>query len=197
MPIPFQDAADVDALGAAAFLRLTPSPSGSGYLGALFLINARGEPLEFAYNRVETPSTFLWRQTDLRRQAERKLTTSLLTVCGRTPRLLLCLADEVGSELFCQDIRLSLPVGRISRALQAAPYSAGETEEAIEQPEPLHLFWFPEPPVPDSVERRLFERLTTHGLLLEPFERAATGVREVFPEVLLEAPARPAPWPAR
>ena len=192
MPVPFQDAEDLEALGAAAFLTIESSGSGeagaggaagtggTGYRGALFLINARGEPLEFAYNRIELPETSLWRRTDLRRYAERSLATSLFSVCARTPRLLLCLAEAVGSELFCQDLRVELPVGRISRPLEAASYAAGEVEEAIEQPEPLHLFWFPASPAPESVERRLFERLRSGGLLLEPFDRAATGLREVY-----------------
>jgi hypothetical protein len=182
VPIPFQDAADVEALGAAAFLKVEPVSGGAGYLGALFLINARGEPLEFAYNRVEVPQTFLWRRRDLRRHAERKLVASLLTVCGRTPRLLLCLADEVGSELFCQDLRVALPVARLGRALAAPSYALTEVAEAVEHPEPLHLFWFPEAPAPDSAARRLLDHLRTHGLLLEPFERAASGLREVFEE---------------
>ncbi|MGH2353120.1 MAG: hypothetical protein ACRDJN_16055, partial [Chloroflexota bacterium] len=83
MPIPFRDAEDIGALGAAAFLKIGPTSVGSGFVGALFLMNARGEPLEFAYNRVETPDTVLWRPADLRRHAERRLVTSLLTISGR------------------------------------------------------------------------------------------------------------------
>jgi hypothetical protein len=190
VPIPFQDAADLEALGAAAFLKIEPAGP-AGFRGALFLINARGEPLEFAYNRVETPSTFLWRRSDLRRHAERRLAASLLTVCARTPQLLLCLAAEVGSELFCQDLRLSLPIARIGYAMQAPAFAATEVEEAVEDDEgagsadgahPLHLFWFPEPPGAESTPRRLFQHLRTHGLLQEPFERAAVGLREVFDE---------------
>jgi hypothetical protein len=200
VPIPFQDVADLEALGAAAFLKIEPAGRGEGggetsrlagpggVRGALFLINARGEPLEFAYNRVETPSTFLWRRSDLRRHAERRLAASLLTVCARTPQLLLCLAAEVGSELFCQDLRLALPVARIGHAMQAPAFAATEVEEAVEDAEdaesalPLHLFWFPEPPGAESTPRRLFQHLRTHGLLQEPFERAAVGLREVFDE---------------
>ena len=144
VPIPFQDAADLEALGAAAFLKIEPAgrvgrdgraragrganrlAGPTGVRGALFLINARGEPLEFAYNRAARHrSTFLWRRSDLRRHAERRLAASLLTVCARTPQLLLCLAAEVGSELFCQDLRLSLPVARIGHAMQA-PAFAGD-----------------------------------------------------------------------
>ena len=98
MPIPYRDADDLNELGTAGYLKIEPSSAGSGYLGALFLINARGEPIEFTYNRIETPHTFLWRQADIRRHAERKLTASLLLVCPRTPQILLCLAEEVGSE---------------------------------------------------------------------------------------------------
>jgi hypothetical protein len=185
VPIPFQDAEDVEALGAAGFLKIEPSGTGAGYRGALFVMNVRGEPLEFAYNQVETPDTFLWRPLDLRRHAERKLTASLFTICGRVPRLILCLAGEVGSELFCQDLRVSVPVGRLGRPLEAVSYSAGETEEEVEQPEPLeplHVFWCTEPPAPGTVERRLLDHLSVHGLLLEPFERAATGLQEVYGE---------------
>jgi hypothetical protein len=180
VPIAFRDAIDVEELGPAAFLKVETGAGGAEYLGALFLINARGEPLEFAYNRVELPETFLWRPTDLRRHAERELTASLLTVCTRTPRLLLCLADEVGSELFCRDLALEIPIGRLGQPLKATAYSGEEIQEVVEEPEPLHLFWFPAAPAAGSLGRELFERLCTHGLLLEPFERAATGLMEVY-----------------
>lgn len=187
MPVPFRDADDVEELGAAAFLRIQTSSGGSQYVGALFLINARGEPLEFAYNRLQTPHTFLWRQADLRRQAERRLAASLLSICPRVPKLVLCLADEVGGELFSQDIELSLPVGRIGQPLKATAFSANETQELVDGAEPLHLFWFPRPPAEGSVERQLFVRLSSHSLLLEPFERALIGLKEVFPPDVGEA----------
>ena len=190
MPIALHDAVYVEELGAAAFLKIEPTTGGAEYLGALFLINARGEPLEFAYNRVELPETFLWRRSDLSRHVERKLAASLLTVCARYPRLPLCLADEVGSELFCQDLQLAIPVGRIGEPLRATAYAGQETREVLEEPQPLHLFWFPGPPAEGSMERRLFDQLSTHGLLLEPFERAATGLMEVYSAEAADAPKR-------
>jgi len=180
MPIPYRDADDLSELGTAGYLKIEPSSAGSGYLGALFLINARGEPIEFTYNRIETPHTFLWRQADIRRHAERKLTASLLLVCPRTPRILLCLAEEVGSELFCQDIQLSIPVCRIAPAIKATAYSAEETVQVAETSEPMHLFWFPSRPQDDTIELRLLHELTARGLLLEPFERASVGLGEVY-----------------
>ena len=180
MPIPYRDADDLNELGTAGYLKIEPSSAGSGYLGALFLINARGEPIEFTYNRIETPHTFLWRQADIRQHAERKLTASLLLVCPRTPRILLCLAEEVGSELFCQDIQLSIPVCRIAPAIKATAYSAEETVQVAETSEPMHLFWFPSRPQDDTIELRLLHELTARGLLLEPFERASVGLGEVY-----------------
>jgi len=180
MPIPYRDADDLNELGAAGYLKIEPSSAGSGYLGALFLINARGEPIEFTYNQIETPHTFLWRQADIRRHAARKLTTSLFSLCPKTPRLILCLAEEVGSEIFCQDIQVSMPVCRLAPAIKATPYSGSETQDTVQASESMNLFWFPGKPQNGSTEVRLLRELTSRGLLLEPFERASIGLREVY-----------------
>jgi len=180
VPIPFRDADDIEELGSAAFLKLERSESGAAYLGALLLINARGEPLEFTYNRVDLPRTFLWREADLRRHAERTLTASLLMLAAGAPRLLLALADEVGSELFSLDIEVSVPVGRIGRPAELSATAEREGLEIVDAPEPVHVFWHPRPPEGASPERRLFARLHRHGLLLEPFERALIGLHEAY-----------------
>lgn len=182
MPIPYRDADELDDLGIAGYLTIQPAQEGSGYLAALFMINARGEPLEFTYNRIETPHTFLWRQVDLRRHAAKKLTTSLLSLCPKTPRLMLCCAEEVGSELFCQDIQLAIPVCRIAPAIKVFPYSATEIQDRIEAEEPLNLFWYPGKPPEDSIELKLLHELLGRGLLTEPFERSLIGLREVYPK---------------
>jgi hypothetical protein len=70
--------------------------------------------LEFAYNRVRVPHPYLWRQADLRSYMERRLTTSLLSVCSQQPQLLVCLANEVSTSLFSQGIQLEVPVVRVS-----------------------------------------------------------------------------------
>jgi hypothetical protein len=180
MPIPYRDADELNDLGIAGYLKIQPVQDEAGYLAALFLINARGEPIEFTYNRTETPHTFLWRQADIRRHAIRKLTASLFSLCPKIPRLILCLAEEVGSELFCQDIQLSVPVCRIAPAIKALPYSATEIQDRIEVEEPMNLFWYPGRPPDDSIELKLLHELSTKGLLTEPFERALIGLREVY-----------------
>ena len=180
MPIPYRDAEDLDELGTVAYLKIEPVADGAGYLGALFLMNARGEPVEFTYNRIDTPNTFLWRQDDLRRHAARKLTASLFSLCPRTPRLLLCLATEVGSELFCQDLQVSIPVCRIALASEIPTVSDTETKDMLPATEPMQVFWFPGRPAEDSIELQLLRLLAAHGLLLEPFARASIGLHEVY-----------------
>lgn len=180
MPIPYRDSDDLDELGAVGYLKIEPITDGSGYLGALFLLNARGEPLEFTYNRIDTPNTFLWRQDDLRRHAARKLTTSLFSLCPRTPRLLLCLAKEVDRELFSQDIQVSIPVCRLASDRETVSASDGEISDVLQADEPVHVFWSPGRPAEDSIESRLLQLIANRGLLLEPFDRASVGLREVY-----------------
>jgi len=182
MSIPYRDADELNDLGIAGYLKIQPLQGKSGYLAALFLINARGEPIEFTYNRIETPNTFLWRQDDIRRHATRKLTASILSLCPKTPRLILCLAEEIGSELFTQDIQVSVPVCRIAPAIKAISYSTIEIQDKTETGDPMNLFWYPGNPQGDSIEVRLLHELNGRGLITEPFERALIGLREVYPD---------------
>lgn len=184
MPIAFRDAADLDDLGIATFLRIERSARGSTYLGALFTINARGEPIELVYNALETPHPLLWRPADLRRHAERRLTTSLLSVAESAPRLLFCLADEAGVELFFQDVEVEVPVGRVERPTDSVHNSPGADDggstglPAISGS--VHVVWQPVPPAGGSPERALFDQLAARGLLLEPFDRASDALREIY-----------------
>ena len=180
MPIPFRDLDDLNELGPAAFLKVARDPTGNTCYGALFLVNARGEPLEFTFNRADAPTSSLWRPVDVRRQLERSLTISLLSVCPRVPTLLFCLASEVTGELFSREIRLSLPVCRIASSLETTPYLPEERREVLEVSDPLHLFWFPDRPPDASPGLHLQQELVDRGLLVEPFERALAGLREVY-----------------
>jgi len=180
VPIPFRDAADLEDLGLASFLHIERSGRGSTYLGALFTIDARGEPIELVYNTLETPHPLLWRHTDLRRHAERRLTASLLDAAEAAPRLLLCLADEVGSELFGHDLEVDLPVARVERPAESHALPARDADTLPEIPSAVHVSWQPGPPLAETPERALFDQLAARGLLLEPFDRAADALREVY-----------------
>ena len=178
MPVPFRDATELDELGGAAYLKIDEHPA--GYMGALFLVNARGEPVEFTYTRIETPHNFLCRQADIQRHATRKITSALLSLCPQVPRLILCRAEEIDSELFCQDIRVSIPVCRFALRLAVVPFTDEETRDEFDAEDPLHLFWFPGRPSEESQEQSLFRHLNSYGLLMEPFERASLGLSEVY-----------------
>ncbi len=181
MPIPFVDTDDSDQLGSAAYLKLERSVDNGCCLGALFVISARGEPLEFGYNRLRVPGPHLWRRADLERYIERRLAISLLSVCSQQPRLLLCLANEVTARLFSRGLLLEVPVARIAEPRLAARQVDTTTGEILAEPAPRpHIDWQPAAPEVGSFEQRLFEHLSTHDLLLEPFQRATVGLQEVY-----------------
>jgi hypothetical protein len=83
--------------------------------------------------------------------------------------VLACLDNEIEADLFGRELLVEVPIARLQACLPSA-------ELAL----PIAVVWQPVPPGDDSAEHRLFERLGAHGLLLEPFERAALALREVF-----------------
>lgn len=191
MPIPFHDTEEIEELGAAAFLQIEqPSPGSPERFGGLFFINARGEPLEFVYNRIELLSDVLWRPADRARTAVRRLAVTLFHEATLSPGLLLCRADVIDPHLFgpAGQVMLSVPVGRIATAAEAVGYAGSEQQETIETADSTgeiqesHVFWTPGPPEGSAAE--LFTRLAERGLLLEPFERAAKGLRELYGDPL-------------
>lgn len=178
MPIPYRYDDDLAGLGPAAFLHVEPEPG--GYRGALFLVDARGEPVEFAYNRVEVVHRFLWRGDQLRKHACRRLATTLFEICPRVPSLLLCRANDVDAEIFVEDVHLSLPVARVADETAVVGQTAAEDREVLGDTGSLQLFWVGTPPAPESAARALLNELARRGLLTEPFERAALGLAEVY-----------------
>lgn len=207
MPIPFHDTEDLEALGAAAFLHVEqPAPGSPQRYGALLFINARGEPLEFVYNRMELLSDVLWRPLDRARSAVRRLAVTLFHEATLTPALLLCRADAIDPHLFGPNgqIALAVPVGRIAMAAEAVGYAGTEQQDTVETADSsgeileTHVFWTPRVPMegggtpgappsvgpPDGAAASLFARLAARGLLLEPFERAGKGLRELYGDPL-------------
>jgi len=180
VPVPFRDEADPDRFGSAAFLRIVPADDGDAVLGALFLVNARGEPVEFTYNRLEIVQRFLWRADDLRRHAARRLAASLFGVCPRMPAVILSLADEAPAELFSEDITVDLPTARLAEQSAVIGQSALESREVVEGSVPIQIFWNGSVPGEGEPGRSVVEQLAERGLLLEPFDRALVGLLEVY-----------------
>jgi hypothetical protein len=174
--VPFKDAAELDAGGTAAFLRIVP---GDPSRGALFQVNARGAPVEFTYNRVDLTSAVLWRPEQLEREAAKVLAASLFEAARRTPLVLLCLAAEVDAVLFSEDLEVQIPVCRVAVGGAALP-DAAPSERVDSGDVTVHLFWRPALPSVESPPRRLVAALTSRGLLLEPFERALAGLDEAL-----------------
>jgi hypothetical protein len=181
--VPFKDAAELDAGGTAAFLRLVPvsCPADSSWRGAvLFQVNARGAPVEFTYNRLDLPSGALWRPEQLEREAVKALARSLFEAARRTPLVLLCLAAETDAALFADDLEVQIPVCRVGVDADGEPFDVPSFERLVSGDTTAHLFWRPGLPSPESPPRRLVTTLAARGLLLEPFERALAGFHEAF-----------------
>ena len=178
MPIAFRDAAGIEELGLAGYLTLQTAGEGGEHAGALFLINARGEPVEFTYSRLVVPQSLLslWRPVDVRRYVERSLTAALLDACPLEPVLLLARAEETHPDLFRREIAVDVPVVRIA----PKPVEPVAGELSGEGSTRRELAWYPAAPRSDTRERRLIDELTARGLLLEPFERADRGLNEVY-----------------
>ncbi len=181
MSVPFRDAAELEAGGSAAFLRVTGGRSKSELLGGLLQINAKGEPVEFTFSTVQVPGGPLWRAGDAERSGLRSLTSSLFQASQRSPLLLLCLAREIPPDLFRDEIEVLVPVCRLAAEGDVAQL---DHAEVAEQPadSTIHLFWRPQPPPAESPARRLVDALARRSLLLEPFERIPAGLRETLAE---------------
>ena len=187
MPISFHDTDEIAQLGLAAFLHFAPPiPGNAQRHGALFIINARGEPQEFGYNRLEPQQPILWRDIDREQAVMRRLTRSLFEAITLAPSLLLCRADVVGPHLFSarNGLTLPIPVVRLAPSTALIGYAGDEARETVEavdengECQETHLFWTPEPPT--GAVAALFTRLLERGLPLEPFTRAQGGLREVY-----------------
>lgn len=177
MAIPFHDLRPEDGSALAGYLRFIDEDGGQGIRGALFIVNARGEPVDFTFSRVDVPASFLWRTGEARRHAVASLVASLFHACAQTPALLLAWAAEVHPRLFTEDIRVEIPLCRIAEGMDAIQ-AADESPESLM--EGMHVFWLGAPPAPDSVARRLLDALVSRQLVLEPFERTVRGIGEAF-----------------
>ena len=179
MPVPFRDLRNEGDLGFAGYLRFVSEEDGRGIRGALFLVNARSEPVDFAFSRVDIPASFLWRTGEAKRHAVAGLAATLFQACPKTPSLLLALADEVHPRLFTEDLFVEIPLCRVAEG-ENVPFTADESMEAL--PNAVHLFWAGQAPGQDSPGRRLLESLLAKQLATEPFERTLRGIDEAFRE---------------
>lgn len=155
----FRDHDEVDALGLAGYLTL--ARDGDEFSGALFVVNARGEPVHLLCNTVRVIDHFMWREEDLALAAKRRLIQSLIPACPAMPSLILCQASDTPVELFRGELCGAPLVGRIATGKR------------------LEVTWYPSAPVSGTPAFTLWGLLSSHSLLHEPFARAARGMAEV------------------
>jgi len=177
MPVPFRDRAGEADRWLAAYLRFVEEPSARGLRGALFFVNARGEPLEFSFSRVDYPAPFLWRPDEARRKAVAMLARTLFAGTPRQPLLLLAQAEEVPPGVLEDDLEVQVPTCRVATA---GPGSLGLEESLEVLTDAQHVFWVGAPPATESPARQLFDALRARNLLTEPFARAAVGLEEAY-----------------
>jgi hypothetical protein len=159
------------------YLRFVEEDGNRGMRGALFLVNSRGEPMDFSFARVDVHASFLWRPGESRRQAVVALSRTLFTAANNVPQLLIALAEEVPAAVFTEDLAVAIPLCRLAGPTALAYASTESTEEL---PGAQHLFWVGPPPATESDARGLLDALVARQGLVEPFERATLGLQEAF-----------------
>ena len=177
MPVSFENTRVADATGVIGFLRLLDEEYGTGIRAALFVASALDVPLEFCFTRVDLADSVLWRKGEARRVAALSLIRTLLHSANRTPDIILGMADEIPPLVFSEDIRVDVPVGRVSTD---PPPRRGVSEEIEQLGSSLFLAWSTQPPAEGSVARRLLNSLAQRPNPLEPFERVAAGITEAY-----------------
>lgn len=177
MPIEFHDAEAVELLGFAAFLHF--EIEGDTAYGALLFINARGEPQEFVFNHLELLNPALWCNADREPGAQRRLCAGLFASATLAPRFLLFRDGPISPALWSQDggIALAIPAAGV-RGARPDEDGAFETFDGDGEMLWARVEWIAEAPA-----GALFGLLCERGLVWEPFERAAAGLREAFAEL--------------
>ena len=177
MPIPFDNARNGDSPGVIGFLRILDEEQRAGIRAALFAASALETPLEFCFTRVDLEDSVLMREGQARRVAAASLIRALFSSVNRTPDIILGLADEIPPLVFSEDIRVTVPLCRVST--DPAP-RRGPSEEIEQLGSSLFLVWSTPPPAEGSVARKLLKVLAERPSPLDTFDRVAAGVSEAF-----------------
>lgn len=165
MPVPFRDITDAAPDAIAAYLRFVAQPGEGELQAALFLINSRGDPLEFCFTRASLAVGTLWEPGRAYQWAAAELCRSLFEAVKHTPDLLLVLEEEIPLETLARDLEVQLPVCLVAGS----------------EVDPVAIQWIGAEPEEGSSIYDLVSSLRDRKLLLEPFRRAALGLEEAYP----------------
>ena len=176
MPVPFDDPSDRSAAAdRVAWLRLVEEEGGKGVLGALFQSSAQGEPAGFCFTRTAVYDSRVEANAAIQ-STKSFVATSLLRNAVPTPVLILGLSAEIPAGVFSNGLGVRMPLCRI-----------GNASVADADGEPFEFCWATERPSAESSARRLLGELMERDNPLEPFERAAAGLKEAFADEHIEA----------
>ena len=184
MPIPFDDLSgeSTDSV-AIAWLRFVEESGGKGMRAALFQASAQGEPLDFCFSRMERhESVGQWRSN--KPTVLSSLAKSLFGAATSSPMLILALADEVPECAFTDEIRVGLPLCRISTAGVQIHAESAHGDSANER---FELLWETERPSEESVASQLLREIMGRVNPVEPFDRAAKCLDEAFSDERIQA----------
>lgn len=174
MPVPYRKMPRAAQEGIAAFVDVQRSRTARQLVGALLLIDGRGQPLEFVHNVVDAPGGFLWPEEKVRAVGTVVLVHSLFDACQREPDLLVC-RETLGSPDFCrEELAPSIPFAQVAEGEEDAP---------------LAWSWINDPPATGMRAHVLYEHLAKRGFVEEPFARLRDGLRIAYPEAF-QAPTR-------
>ncbi|MBI5016773.1 MAG: hypothetical protein HZB55_14975 [Deltaproteobacteria bacterium] len=166
MAIPYRKAPRAADVGVAAYLDVVVRAGGAErlLLGALLLMDGRGQPLEFVHNTLSAPTGFLWPDERVDVLGIAALGHSLFDACRREPDLLLCLPTLGPPTILHTELAPSIPFALI-------PDGAEDLEAWT---------WINAPPSAGMRAHALCEELCRRGLVREPFARLRKGLREVY-----------------
>lgn len=169
MPIPYRQTPKSSSPQCAAFLEVIWVQEKQTFYGAMLLIDAKGQPLEFVHNSLTAPSGFLWPADQVRSIGIAELSHSLFKACSLDPLILLS-RGTIGTPDYCKSvIAPAIPFAQIVR----------EDVHKIDS-----LNWINGQPTAGSAEYMLSEDLRSNGFVTEPFNRARIGLEEMYPDVI-------------
>lgn len=175
-PIPFK-ALDPPVIGGTiGFLRIESAGRGLTR-GGLLMINALGEPQSFTYNQVETRHPFLWRNRNPTPATLMSLIRSIFEMCVDIPDLIVYRLSEINPDFFVHRIMLEVPVAGLPEPPNSQSDEANPELSVLPDPD---IIWTPRDAVTDAHIMELCNRLMRGGLLYEPFERIAVGLKETY-----------------
>lgn len=169
MPIPYRHPPKTSSHQCAAFLEVVWVQEKHTFYGALLLIDAKGQPLEFIHNTLTAPSGFLWPADQVRSIGIAELCHSLFKACSLEPLILLS-TSNIGTPEYCKSvIAPAIPFAQIVRADVHKIFS---------------INWINGQPTSGSTAYMLMEDLRSNGFISEPFNRLHNGLAEMYPEVI-------------